>query len=311
MTILPLLFFQTPLYVTQRRKTVLSLTESFVKQTCGSRPPSHSDIHMKKVRDNAVWITDLMMHCITVYQVLIHLSLYPVFVLFDLSLWARFVGVILLIGLYELPHRLIDPEGLLFLVQIVAWLHDVNDHKYSSEDSSLYPNLISFLDKITNKEDYVNMYQDVFLPDSPYAHLFTTKMILALTERISFSRQKKSQEQRGSQDWLEVLGWYGTLVRNIVSDADKFEAIGKDGIIRCAQYTVEVFEKTGKIPTRSAITDAVIVHYHEKLKLLASPQYMKTFPGLGYAMCLDRQMKQQLTQMSYNATADPKEKVSY
>lgn len=283
--------------VKQRRKTILSLTEQFVTQTCGHRPPSHSDLHMRTVKNNALWITEtLRIGLSTIFLSLIMSIVYWIQTTFDPSVLSSVLFPILCFALYYTLKRFIDPEALLFIVQIVAWLHDVNDHKYSSEDPTLYPNLITFLDQITSKDQDLNGCYDV-LTGTPYEYLYTTKMILALTERISFSRQKKSHEQTGTQDWLKILGRYGVIVRNIVSDADKFEAIGEVGIDRCAQYTAEVFEKTGQTPTKSAIAEAVIKHYHEKLKLLASPVYIKTVPGLGYAMYLDHQMKRYLERM--------------
>ena len=53
--------------------------------------------------------------------------------------------------------------------------------------------------------------------------------ILAIIERIAFSREKAW----GRNDWLAVLGIDGVIVRNIVSDADKLDAINAH---RCYMY---------------------------------------------------------------------------
>ena len=74
-------------------------------------------------------------------------------------------------------------------------------------------------------------------------------------------------------------GWYlknfteiGLIVRNIVSDADKLEAIGEIGVNRCCQYTRE---KYGEDLSKEKLVSYVKEHCEEKLFLL-SEKYIKT-----------------------------------
>ncbi|VBB18836.1 metal dependent phosphohydrolase, partial [Yasminevirus sp. GU-2018] len=247
-------------------------TEQFVIRTCGSRPSSHNHLHMQKVRDNAVWILSaLVSSCFfgltLMFLIAQRYSSYPYIIL------PLYVCTVYVCKQWVVTLNL--------LVQIVALLHDVADHKYVEEDITLLPNLDRFIEGITSNEEYERVFMY-----SPFGHLFRHIQIKNIIDRISFSRQKKY----GTYDWVVTLGYAGVLVRNIVSDADKFEAIGQAGIDRCVEYTQEVYDRTGVTKTRTQLLDDVEKHYHEKLKLLASMKYMKTGPGLLYAQRLDSEM---------------------
>jgi HD superfamily phosphodiesterase len=119
------------------------------------------------------------------------------------------------------------------LALICAWLHDVNDHKYGNENEE---KLNKFLDENFSKDKI---------------------LILAIIKRISFSNEKKN----GKADWLSILGESGLKARNVVSDADKIDALD---INRCY-----IYEKT-KHPMLSEkeTWQQVIIHCDEKLLLL-------------------------------------------
>ena len=97
-------------------------------------------------------------------------------------------------------------------VLIVSWMHDLLDGKYASEYD----------------ENYEAMR--LFLKDFDY------KWLKKIMDRISRSREVKY----GDSDWLAEIGAEGILIRNIVSDADKLDAIGIHGIYRCLDYTREI-----------------------------------------------------------------------
>jgi len=173
-------------------------------------------------------------------------------------------------------------DAIILIVNIVSLLHDVADHKYIEEDPSLDEKVIIFLTKLTTNPPYTKQFKGTIVEQ-----LFDVGIIKGIIDRISFSRQKKY----GTVDWY-LLGMWGVLIRNIVSDADKFEAMN---IKRCEDYTRELFTKQNKSCDDISIRNAVVQHYHEKLKLLATSEYMKTFPGWIYAqMYLDPQMQKSL-----------------
>jgi hypothetical protein len=100
-----------------------------------------------------------------------------------------------------------NKKDILFNILIsVAWLHDIIDHKYtdSSENKVL---LIKFLNEIFSNDD--------------------TLLILNIIERISYSKENYYIINNKNNDWNEILGEDGLLIRNIVSDADKLDALGK------------------------------------------------------------------------------------
>lgn len=249
--------------------------ENFVIDACGKRPPSHNHQHMMKVRDNALlilfWLIIMFVFGVYIVSVIAHN--------FNV-LGSSGIVVVNIISILLLVKHL---DAIMMMVNIVALLHDVADHKYIEEDLSLIEKLNLFLTKLVTNPIYINQVKGTVVE-----YLFDVKIIKEIIERISFSRQKT----QGTSDWYSVLGFWGLLIRHIVSDGDKFEAIGKDGVCRCKNYTLEVFEKQN-IPTDAkSVRDAVVKHYHEKLKLLATSEYIKTPPAWIYAkLFLDPEMQ--------------------
>ena len=142
----------------------------------------------------------------------------------------------------------------------VAELHDVADHKYD-KDGSLSEAVADFVQE-NRPTDYV--------------------MILKTIEYISFSKEKK----KGKRYFEQILGPEWTLVRDIVSDADKLEALGTIGIERCHKYTSETH------PGASEEEIIRIMHEHaeDKLYKLAT-EYIMTAPGREMALPLHDEMK--------------------
>jgi hypothetical protein len=66
--------------------------------------------------------------------------------------------------------------------------------------------------------------------------------------------------------WFKRFGEGGLLIRDLVSDADKLEALGAIGYERCVQFARHRYPTYNK----KQLADAVMVHYNEKLAHLAS-----------------------------------------
>ncbi len=129
------------------------------------------------------------------------------------------------------------------LVMHVAWLHDVADHKYD-KDGSIKKKVKDYLVKTV--ADCADLIENII-------------------DRISYSKENMSKINNIKLDWPEVLGADGCFVRNIVSDADKLEALGKVGLDRCVQY---IKEKDPTISYEQLVTK-VNGHANEKLLRLA------------------------------------------
>lgn len=142
----------------------------------------------------------------------------------------------------------------------VAWLHDVGDPKYDPQEA-LWPKMEQFL----RTEGL-------------------TPWILTIVRLISYSQEVKDREQWGTEyrnRWKLALSKPGLLIRDIVSDADKLEALGVVGYERCAEYT------RSKFPTlpENEIHIKVIAHAREKLLRLRD-EFIVTSPGKELAIPL-------------------------
>lgn len=100
-----------------------------------------------------------------------------------------------------------------FDVSLVALLHDVADHKYDY-DGSLMEQVKQFL----------------------ITYSIQPEPVIACINAVSFSKERA----RGKRWFVGELGPYWTQVRDIVSDADKLEALGEVGGKRCLEYAHEL-----------------------------------------------------------------------
>jgi HD superfamily phosphodiesterase len=143
----------------------------------------------------------------------------------------------------------IDESGNLTLDAITAaWLHDVADHKYD-HDGTL----------------------EQRLDDFGFANILNYEEIKNVIKYVSFSTENKAIIAGTPLNFPEILGAYYSQIRDIVSDADKLEAIGTIGIKRCIEYTTH----TNPTYTQTQIINDVKKHAHEKLLRIAS-QFIRT-----------------------------------
>lgn len=137
-------------------------------------------------------------------------------------------------------------------ILVIAWLHDVADPKY---DSSLRDDVENILVKIFGEKD--------------------GKSCMTVIDRISWSKEVKVD--RGLDVWLACGSPDYEIIRNIVSDADKIEALGEIGLKRCIEYTM------AKNPEYTKEQLKEHVKQHAEDKLLRLPLYIRTFAGLELA----------------------------
>lgn len=139
------------------------------------------------------------------------------------------------------------------IVLAAALLHDTYDHKYVKE-SEIY----KVINKI--KKDLISIG-------------FKEKdcsLVIKIIDNISYSKEKKIR-LKGKKIELGSLQKY----RNIVSDADKIEALGTDGVVRMIHYLCHKNPKATMEDHIKHIRD----HCDEKLYILIKKRYIRTRPG--------------------------------
>ena len=169
-----------------------------------------------------------------------------------------------------------DESGHLMLDAITAaWLHDIADHKYD-HDGTLEQRLDEF----------------------GTANIWNYNEIKQVIKYVSYSTENKAIASGTPLDFTAILGAYYSQIRNIVSDADKLEAIGKIGISRALMYTRDA----NPTYTEAQVIADVHKHAHEKLLRLAT-QFIRTPLARSIATRRHKEMEEWLnTQASTTTT---------
>jgi len=166
---------------------------------------------------------------------------------------------------YIVEQDFIDESGNLMLDAITAaWLHDIADHKYD-HDGTLEQKLDEF----------------------GAANIWNYQEIKHVIKYVSFSTENKAILAGTPLNFPAILGAYYSQIRDIVSDADKLEAIGKIGIQRAVEYTTEANPSF----TPQQVIEDVYKHAHEKLLRLAT-EFIKTPLARSIAARRHREMEE-------------------
>lgn len=127
--------------------------------------------------------------------------------------------------------RTCEKTRVIEIAELAAMLHDTVDHKYPDADKK-YELLKKFL------QDTAPEIAD---------------QVLWVIDHMSYSKEVKNGRPIHSDPDV-------TAARNIVSDADKLEAMGYRGIIRCMEFTKNKYQVT-----TDELIKLVVEHCHEKL----------------------------------------------
>lgn len=200
--------------------------------------------------------------------------------------------------LYYMSHAGAGADIQLLRVILVGMLHDVADHKYDDTQGSLQRAMEEFARKECAGVAKLCSERPAAVVDSSAVEAEFEQLVLAVSA-ISFSKEAK----RGMRWFTDGLTAAWLEVRDIVSDADKLEAIGESGMQRCFAYACEGAKRTSPaLPAAGSpeyraleanITSQVTAHFHEKLKRLHA-EFLATDAGKFIGLPLQREMTETL-----------------
>ncbi|KAF8627735.1 hypothetical protein AX15_004263 [Amanita polypyramis BW_CC] len=158
--------------------------------------------------------------------------------------------------------RSLDPIPNLLIVELAAFLHDVLDKKYASPEqiADPYSFFLPFFRQV--KEDH-----GLDLIDDGRA-----RQIALIVDNVSWSTEKKLRETGKWTKWHDE-----SIELHCVQDADRLDAIGAFGVMRCAAYSA-VTNHALHTPLGDPVQPlSAIQHFHDKL--LYIKDRLKTEPG--------------------------------
>lgn len=176
-------------------------------------------------------------------------------------------------------HRAVDwntriiagSEGITEPMQIVALrvaalVHDIVDYKYCAPHLQGMPTIE---EKRARLEQFLNSITELcgWVP-----------RILLWIDNMSFSKEKKHGLPKLSSDDMKY--------RNILSDADKWEALGPIGIQRCKEYHMMLTPGIDE----ANLNREIMTHMEEKIMILH--QYCRTELGKQHAIELTKPIRE-------------------
>jgi len=143
------------------------------------------------------------------------------------------------------------------IVVAAAQFHDIADHKYC----------------VDPKEEFALMSQELSIMGFTDDEISS---VILICDSVSYSKETRHGIDYSIFDKSSPK--YGRLIRDIVSDADKLEAIGMVGIKRCWMYSKEKNNLMDETNVQNEVTK------HLKNRLLGLyPGYFRTEVGLRMA----------------------------
>lgn len=200
------------------------------------------------------------------------------------------------VGIFLMEHAATykpsDLQATLLRVIAVGMLHDVGDHKYD-KDGTLLQQVATFAATISPQLPLAES------EDAPVNG--ATQALLDTISAISYSTENK-KGIRWYETGLPSKFWVDA--RNAVSDADKLEAIGVSGLLRCYEYAIHSMKDKGLWAKalqehgvegvgKQILLPHVVEHSNDKLFKL-SREYMRTDAGAYLAKSRDEEMRAEL-----------------
>ncbi|KAF8903627.1 hypothetical protein CPB85DRAFT_1255670 [Mucidula mucida] len=150
----------------------------------------------------------------------------------------------------------------LLVVELAALLHDVLDKKYVSSERAAdpYAFFLPYFETWT-KGTSVDIIADG-----------RARQITQIIDNVSFSTEK---QRRASGEWGQ---WHDECIElHCVQDADRLDAIGAFGVMRCAAYTSATNNPLHTPPEDLLLPLSAVQHFSDKL--IHIHERLKTEPG--------------------------------
>ncbi|KAF8972165.1 hypothetical protein BDZ97DRAFT_1650219 [Flammula alnicola] len=158
--------------------------------------------------------------------------------------------------------RSIFPAPDLLTVELAALLHDVLDKKYVSAEESAdpYAFFLPFFNSMADSHG-IDLIKDGRAME-----------ISRIVDNTSWSTEEKLREADKWTDWHDHC-----VELHCVQDADRLDAIGAFGIMRCAAYSTVTNRPLHTPSDDPENSKTAIQHFHDKL--LKIRERLKTEPG--------------------------------
>ncbi|KAK7057717.1 metal dependent phosphohydrolase [Favolaschia claudopus] len=156
----------------------------------------------------------------------------------------------------------VTPKPDLLVVELAALLHDVLDKKYVSAEQAAdpYAFFLPFFTSMAEKHG-LDLVRDG-----------RAREVARIVDNVSWSTESKLRKSGGWGKWHD-----GCVELHCVQDADRLDAIGAFGIMRCAAYSAAVNRPLHIPTTDPRVSECAIQHFHDKLVLIRDR--LKTAPG--------------------------------
>jgi HD superfamily phosphodiesterase len=161
----------------------------------------------------------------------------------------------------------INDKNILIKIEAAALFHDLWDNKYVEYANNKYKDIKDTF--------YKNLRREYFSDHD-------IKDIEIIIDNISLSREIKFREEN-----IEMNLKHLQLMRDIVSDADKLEMLGLNGINRIIEYQMYKFPKTKSEELKEIVKKV----YDNKISKLIEYNYIRTEPAKEMARPLMNEMK--------------------
>ncbi|KAI0711975.1 hypothetical protein C8T65DRAFT_574795 [Cerioporus squamosus] len=150
----------------------------------------------------------------------------------------------------------------LLTIELAALLHDVLDKKYVSAEAAADPYAF-FLPFFQNAalESGLDLVKDG-----------RARTIARIVDNVSWSTEKKRRAAGQIEDWHRQC-----VELHCVQDADRLDAIGAFGVLRCAAYSAATNRSLHVPKDDPSYNSSAIAHFYDKL--LHIKEHLKTEPG--------------------------------